>query len=123
MLDDDGDRFPPRQFVLFRATFDLINGCFADTTLRTIDYTLQRDRVVRIQRELQIRDDVAYFHELIERKAANDVVLQTGTSHRFFKNTRLRVGAIEHRRAYVKLIAPMLEDLARHPTRFGFGIE
>ena len=70
------------------------------------------------KRQLEIRDDVAHFHALVKRKAADDVVGQAGAAHRFFKHTRLRICAIQDCRAQVVFVLAMLENLAGDKTRF-----
>ncbi len=44
----------------------------------------------------QIRDDVFDFGARVESDAADDAVRNTVGEQRFFKDARLRVGAIEH---------------------------
>ena len=46
--------------------------------------------------DFQVRDHVFDLGALVKRKAADHVILQLVAAHGFFKQPRLRVGAVEH---------------------------
>ena len=76
--------------------FERIDGAFADAAGRRVDDAQQRDRVIRILDDFQIRDQVFDLGALVERKSADHVIFQAVAAHGFFKQPRLRVGAVEH---------------------------
>ncbi len=88
-------RAPERQAGFEGNLLDDFHGRFADSAHRRVDDAQQRNRIIRILDDFQIRNHVLDLGALVERKAAHDVILQLIAAHGLFKQTRLRVGAIE----------------------------
>ena len=77
---------------------------------------------MRVQGELQVRDDVAHLGPLVEGEAADDVVRDTGAPQSFFEEARLGVRAVEHGGAQVGFRASVLLDLRGDEARLALGV-
>ena len=106
-----------------RAASQFVHCVFADAARGAVDDALQRDRVIGIQRQLEIGNDVAHFQALIKREAADDVVLQPRATHRLFKHARLRIRAIQDGGAQVVLILAVFQYLCGNEARFRFRVK
>ncbi len=72
--------------------------------------------------DFQIRQNVLHFGALIEAEAADHNVLAAVTAQRFFNLARLRVGAIEHRHALLRIARQTVLDGVGDPQSFVFRI-
>src|SRR5580692_145921 len=73
-----------------------VDGAFAEAAGGSVDYAQERDGVVGILYHFQVGDEVFDFGALVERESADHFVFQAVAAHGFFKQPRLRIGAIEH---------------------------
>ena len=116
------ERRPQRKFVLQRVLLDLLDRGAADAARGRVDDAQQADRIVRADQHLQIRQNVLHFGALVEAEAADHDVLAAVAAQRFFDLARLRVGAIEHRDALLRIARQAALDGVGDPQRFVFGV-
>ena len=78
---------------------DRLHGRLADAAGGRVDHSLQRNRVIRIGDDLQVRNHVLDLGALVEAEPSHNVVLHLIAAHCLFHQAGLRVGAIQDRRA------------------------
>src|SRR5262249_14755680 len=62
----------------------------------SVDHAQHGNRILGILYHLEVGEHVLDLGTVVKREAPNHVIRQVVAAHRFFKKTRLRVGAIEH---------------------------
>ncbi len=72
-------------------------GALADAALGHVQDAAQRDAVLGVAEDAQVREDVADLLALVEAHAADDLVGQADPDEDLFEDTGLGVGAVEHR--------------------------
>ncbi len=94
--DGFADCAPERQAGFEREALQRVDGAFADAAGGGIDDAQQRNRVVGILDDFEVRDQVFDLGALVEGESADHVIFQAVAAHGLFKQARLRVGAVEH---------------------------
>ena len=93
------DCAPQRKASLERNPFQRLRGGLADAARGRVDDPFDGNRIVGVLNGFEIRDHVFDLGALVEAEASHNVVLQLIAPHRFFQQSGLRIGAIEHGRA------------------------
>ncbi len=117
------DRRPHAQLVLQPVLLDLLDGALADSTRRRVDDAQQADRIVRAGEYLQIGQRILHFGALIETESAHHHIFAAVAPQRFFDLPRLEIGAIQHRRAIVRVGRQQLLDGIGDKQRLLLAIE
>ncbi len=121
------DRAPHRRSRLQRDALDGFHRGLANASRRHVDHALQRDRVVGISEDFQIRDHVLDLGAFVETEASHNVVVQLVAAHRLFDQPRLRVRSIQDRRArclavFGLALAQILRDEIGGEERFVLAV-
>src|SRR5215467_9645187 len=99
------NRGPKVQVMLQRVTLALLDRGFTNTPRRCVDDAQQADRILRRQRQLQVGKDVFDLGALVEAESTNYDVFAAVTSQCFLDLSRLKIRAVEHRHALIRVIA------------------
>src|SRR3569623_1804067 len=116
------ERLPHRRVTGLCRRRELLDRRRADAARRIVDHAAQRELVLGVERDAQVRDEVLDLFALEELLAAVHHVRDLVRAQLLLEDLRLDVRAIEHRdvaEPAALLLQPA--DLLRDPLRFGFG--
>src|SRR5258707_4313745 len=121
-----GDEFfngsPKRRAIDTGGLPERVHRGLANAARRNIQYTKERNIILRVHRQAHVGKRVLYFGAIVETKAAHKFVTEAAAAENFFERPRLEIGTVFHRTDLVGIIAKDSLDFAGDTLSFGLRI-